>query len=58
MGCLAAGAALCLAAGLRTTDVLGGELVFNQPEPTVKGLLVARSGLHAHISEYFQRHIR
>lgn len=51
---VAAGAALCLAAGLRTTDVLGGDLVFNQPDPRVKGLLVARSGLHRHILDHFR----
>lgn len=50
---VAAGAALCLAAGLRTTDVLGGDLIFNQPDPTVKGLLVARSGLHSYIRDHF-----
>jgi myo-inositol-1(or 4)-monophosphatase len=43
---VAAGAVLCGAAGLRVTDILGDPLPFNQPEPTVKGLLVAAPGLH------------
>ncbi len=50
---VAAGAALCLAAGLRVTDVLGGRLQFNQPDPWVRGLLVARPGLHRRLHTHF-----
>ncbi len=53
---IAAGAALCLAAGLRTTDVLGGEIRLNQPDPHVRGLLVAAPPLHRHLREHFERH--
>ena len=52
---VAAGAALCLAKGLAVTDVNGQPIEFNQPSPIVRGLLVAEAGLHARISEYFQR---
>ena len=52
---VAAGAALCLAAGLRVTGVLGEPLTFNQPEPYIRGLLVAEPGLHEHISRFFDQ---
>lgn len=52
---VAAGAALCLAAGLRVTGVLGEPLSFNQPEPYIRGLLVAEAGLHEHISRFFDQ---
>ncbi len=52
---VAAGAALCLAAGLRVTGVLGEPLRFNQPEPYIRGLLVAQAGLHEHISRFFDQ---
>jgi|SRR6185312_3499016 len=52
---VAAGAALCLAAGLRVTDVLGEPHVFNKPDPSVRGLLVAEPGLHASLTTFFQR---
>jgi myo-inositol-1(or 4)-monophosphatase len=52
---VAAGIALCRAAGLRCTGVLGDRLVFNQPEPWVRGLLVAKPGLHRYLSEHFER---
>lgn len=52
---VAAGAALCLAAGLRVTAVLGDALRFNQRQPYVRGLLVAEPGLHAHIAGFFRR---
>ena len=51
---VAAGAALCLARGLKVTDVLGHPLEFNQPRPLVRSLLVAEAGLHARIHAYFQ----
>ena len=51
---VAAGAAICRAAGLRVTDVLGEPLAFNQPEPYVRGLLVADPGLHDTISQHFR----
>ena len=49
---VAAGVALCLAAGLRVTDVLGEPLVFNKPSPHIRGLLVAEPGLHQRIAEH------
>lgn len=52
---VAAGAALCLAAGLRVTGVLGEPLAFNQPDPNIRGLLVAEPGLHEHISRFFDQ---
>ncbi len=52
---VAAGAALCLAAGLRVTDVLGEPLPFNQRDPYVRGLLVAAPSLHEHIGKQFRR---
>lgn len=52
---VAAGAALCLAKGLAVTDVLGNPIPFNQPQPVVRGLLVAEPALHARILDYFQR---
>ena len=52
---VAAGAALCLAAGLRVTGVLGEPLTFNQPEPYIRGLLVAEPGLHEHVSRFFDQ---
>ena len=52
---VAAGVALCLAAGLRTTDVLGQELPFNQKDPYVRGLLVAPAGLHEYLSKHLRR---
>lgn len=50
---VAAGAALCMAAGLRVTDVLGNAMPFNQRDPHIRGLLVAEPGLHEHISRHF-----
>ena len=52
---VAAGIALCRAAGLRATDVLGGPLRFNKPDPHIRGLLVAEPGLHARLATHFQR---
>jgi myo-inositol-1(or 4)-monophosphatase len=55
---VAAGVALCFAAGMRATDVLGGRIPFNQPDPTVRGLLVAAPGLHGHIHSFIHRRTR
>lgn len=52
---VAAGAALCMAAGMRVTGVLGEPLRFNQPDPYIRGLLVAETGLHEHISRFFDQ---
>jgi myo-inositol-1(or 4)-monophosphatase len=52
---VAAGAALCLAAGLRVTGVLGDLLEFNQPEPYIRGLLAAEPGLHGRLEAHFQQ---
>ena len=54
---VAAGAALCMAAGLTVTDVLGEPLRFNQREPYVRGLLVAAAPLHLAISTHFRRRL-
>lgn len=55
---VAGGAALCLAAGLRVTDILSQPLPFNQRDPWVRGLLVAKPGVHAHFTEHFSQFIR
>ncbi len=55
---VAAGAALCIAAGLRVTGVLGDPLAFNQPEPHVRGLLAAEPGLHSQLETFFQQFSR
>jgi myo-inositol-1(or 4)-monophosphatase len=52
---VAAGVSLCQHAGLVVTDVLGTPLAFNKPDPMVRGLLVARPGLHATIDSHFRR---
>jgi myo-inositol-1(or 4)-monophosphatase len=54
---VAAGAALCMAAGLRVTDILGSPLRFNQPEPEVRGLLVANTALHDYLSQHLSRFV-
>jgi myo-inositol-1(or 4)-monophosphatase len=54
---VAAGAALCLGAGLRVTDVFGEPIRFNQRDPHVRGLLVAAPALHAHIAHFFRQFI-
>lgn len=55
---VAAGVALCTAAGLIVTDVLGDEITFNKPDPDVRGLLVARPTLHGQIRAYFDSIMR
>jgi myo-inositol-1(or 4)-monophosphatase len=52
---VAAGIALCRAAGLRATDIFGDEMPFNQREPQVRGLLIAEPGLHARLARFFQQ---
>lgn len=52
---VAAGAALCMAAGLRVTDILGAPLPFNQRDPYVRGLLVAKPGVHRQIRTHFEQ---
>lgn len=52
---VAAGVALCLGQGMRATDILGRPLPFNQPEPAVRGLLVARPGVHEFLLRHFQQ---
>ncbi|MEO8539242.1 MAG: 3'(2'),5'-bisphosphate nucleotidase CysQ [bacterium] len=52
---VAAGIALCRAAGLRATDIFGEHMPFNQPEPYVRGLLIAEPGLHARLATFFQQ---
>ncbi len=51
---VAAGIALCRAAGLRATGIFGDDMPFNQAEPYVRGLLVAEPGLHARFATFFQ----
>ena len=43
---VAAGTALCLAKGIQVTDFLGEPLQFNQPFPSIHGLLAAKPELH------------
>jgi len=52
---VAAGVALCKAAGLRATDVLGHPMRFNQPDPYVAGLLIAKPALHGVLDQWFRR---
>jgi myo-inositol-1(or 4)-monophosphatase len=52
---VAAGLALCRAAGLRATGIFGDDMPFNQPEPYVRGLLVAEPGLHQRLARFFQQ---
>ncbi len=55
---VAAGVALCTAAGMTVTDVLGDPLRFNKAAPDVRGLLVARDPLHGDIRRYFDTIMR
>lgn len=52
---VAAGVALCKAAGFRVTDVLGYPMRFNQPEPSVRGILIAKPTLHEHLNQWFRQ---
>ncbi len=52
---VAAGIALCRAAGLRASDIFGDPMPFNRSEPYVRGLLAAEPGLHARLAAFFQR---
>ena len=51
---LAAGAALLRAAGATVTDIDGKPLQFNQAEPSVKGLIAARSNIHCEARRMWQ----
>lgn len=50
---VAAGAALCKAAGLRITDILGDDLQFNKTDPYIRGLIAAEPGLHHQLDRFF-----
>lgn len=52
---LAAGAALLSAAGAQVSDIDGRALQFNQVEPSVRGLIAARPGIHAEARRMWQR---
>ena len=52
---VAAGIALCRAAGLRASDIFGEPMPFNQPDPYVRGLLVAEPGLHSRLATWFNQ---
>lgn len=52
---VAAGIALCRAAGLRDSDILGEPLAFNKPDPHIRGLLVAEPGLHSRLAPHFRK---
>lgn len=52
---VAAGVALCSAAGMRATDVLGGELRFNQPDPQIRGILAGEPIAHDAIIGHFRK---
>ena len=54
---VAGGIALCRAAGLRTTGVLGEALRFNKPDPDVRGLLVAKPGLHVYVHRFLAPYV-
>ena len=51
---LAAGAALLTAAGATVTDIDGNPLQFNQPEPSIKGLIAARPDIHGEARRMWQ----
>lgn len=51
---VAAGAALLTAAGATVTDVDGKPLLFNQAEPSVKGLIAARADVHGEARRMWQ----
>lgn len=53
---VAAGAALCMAAGVAVTDVLSRPLTFNKPDPYVAGLLAAKPGLHSYLGTWVRRY--
>lgn len=55
---VAAGLALCTAAGMRCTDILGEPFTFNQETPTVRGLLIAEPGIHERFTRHFEPYIR
>ena len=55
---VAAGDALCRAAGLRVTGVLGDELRYNKPDPHIRGLLAAEPGVHEHLVRFFRPYAR
>jgi myo-inositol-1(or 4)-monophosphatase len=52
---VAAGIALCRAAGLLATDIFGEPIRFNQPDPYVRGFLAAEPGLHSRLATFFQQ---
>lgn len=52
---VAAGVALCRAAGLLATDIFGEPILFNQPDPYVRGFLAAEPGLHSRLATFFQQ---
>ncbi len=52
---VAGGAALLAAAGARVTDLEGRALRFNQPDPSVPGLIAARPVIHAEAEELWRR---
>ena len=52
---LAGGAALLAAAGVQVSDVEGRELRFNQPDPSVRGLIAARPLVHAEARELWRQ---
>ena len=52
---VAAGAALLAAAGAKLTDLEGRALLFNQPEPAVRGLIAGTPALHAEARNLWQR---
>jgi myo-inositol-1(or 4)-monophosphatase len=54
---VAAGVALCLAAGMRVTDILSRPLTFNKVEPVVHGMLIAQPAIHERFSEHFKPYI-
>ena len=49
---IAAGVALCLASGVRVTDLQRTAPRFNKPDPVVNGLIVAAPSLHAEFVQH------
>ena len=52
---VAAGIALCKAAGLRASDIFGEPIEFNKQDTWVRGLLASEPGLHDHLARFFRQ---
>lgn len=52
---VAAGVALCKAAGLRASDIFGEPIQFNKQDTWVRGLLAGEPGLHEQLARFFRQ---